>query len=123
MQVQSSLNVKGSDRVRSHERSDSVSDVGSGYLEMNESDSSENWSVEKEYQSRMAALTPKERVARSVAMFNMTRESIGRQVIDELGEMSYDRLRWEVALRMYSSEPAVCEMIRERLEALDQIDG
>ena len=76
----------------------------------------EEWSVEKEYQSRMAALTPAERVARSVAMFNMTRESIGRQVIAELGEMSYDRLRWEVALRMYASEPAICEMIRERLK-------
>jgi hypothetical protein len=49
-------------------------------------------------------------------MFNMTRESIGRQVIAELGEMSYDRLRWEVALRMYASEPAVCGMIRERLK-------
>ena len=75
----------------------------------------ENWTVEQEYQSRMAALTPAERVERSVAMFNMTRESIGRQVIAELGDISYDRLRWEVALRMYASEPAICEMIRERL--------
>jgi len=83
---------------------------------MSDSTTDENWSVEKEYQSRMAALTPKERVARSVAMFNMMRESIGRQVIAEHGEMSYDRLRWEVALRMYASEPAVCEMIRERLK-------
>ena len=64
----------------------------------------------------MAALTPVERVARSIAMFNMMRESIGRQVIAEHGEMSYDRLRWEVALRMYASEPAVCDMIRERLK-------
>jgi len=83
---------------------------------MSKSTVDENWSVETEYQSRMAALTPAQRVARSVAMFNMMRESIGRQVIAEHGEMSYERLRWEVALRMYSSEPAVCEMIRERLK-------
>ena len=76
----------------------------------------DNWSVEDEYQSRMAALTPAERVARSVAMFNMMRESLGRQVIAEYGEVPYDRLRWEVALRMYASEPAVCELIRERLK-------
>ena len=52
---------------------------------MSESTSEENWSVESEYQSRMAALTPKERVARSVAMFNMTRESIvkGRVWVEE----------------------------------------
>ena len=87
-----------------------------GVSEMSESASAPDWSVEKEYQSRIAALTPAERVARSVAMFNMTRESIGRQVIAELGEMSYERLRWEVALRLYASEPSVCEMIRERLK-------
>jgi len=75
-----------------------------------------DWSVEEEYQARMAALTPAQRVARSVEMFNMMRESIGRQVIAELGEMSYERMRWEVALRMYATEPAVCEMIRERLK-------
>ena len=82
---------------------------------MNEIESGDDWSVEKEYRKRMAELTPAQRVARSVAMFNWTREMIGRQVIAEIGEMSYDRLRWEVALRMYASEPEVCKMIREKL--------
>ena len=75
----------------------------------------DNWTIEDEYRSRMNALQPWERVERSIAMFNWTRETIGRQVIAELGEMSYERLRWEVALRMYADEPAICAMIQEKL--------
>jgi len=75
----------------------------------------DNWTVEDEYRSRMNALEPYERVERMVGMFNWTREMIGRQVIAELGQMSHERLRWEVALRMYASEPEVCEMIKQKL--------
>lgn len=40
---------------------------------------------------------------------------IGRQVIAEHGEMPYERLRWEVALRMYSGDPEICSMIEKKL--------
>lgn len=82
---------------------------------MTEADANNQCSVEEEYQRRMSELTPAQRVSRSIAMFNWTREMIGRQVVAELGEMSYDRLRWEVALRMYAADPKVCEMIRKKL--------
>jgi hypothetical protein len=71
--------------------------------------------VEKEYQARISAMSPAERVARSAAMFQWTREMLARQVTAELGEMPAERLKWEVALRLYASEPSVRAMIEERL--------
>ena len=71
--------------------------------------------VEKEYQARIIAMSPAERVARSAAMFEWTRDMLARQVTAELGEMPAVRLKWEVALRLYASEPSVRAMIEERL--------
>jgi len=72
--------------------------------------------IENEYRSRMDALSPAERVARSAAMFQWAREMLARQVTAELGEMSAERLKWEVALRQYGAEPAVRAMIEEKLQ-------
>lgn len=63
----------------------------------------------------MDALSPKERVARSVALFNWAREMIARQILAERGPMSPERLKWEVALRQYGSEPSVRAMIERML--------
>lgn len=71
--------------------------------------------VEQHYQSRMASLSPKERVARCAAMLQWTRELLGRQVIAELGAMSDERLKWEVAKRMYGADPAARAMIDRKL--------
>ena len=72
--------------------------------------------VEAIYQERMAALTPKERVARAAAMFQWTREMIARRIIAEEGPMSAERLKWRVALRLYGNEPEVAAMIRGMLD-------
>lgn len=71
--------------------------------------------VEQEYQARMQSLSPKERVERAQAMFNWTREMLGRQIQAEQGPMSVERLKWEVALRMYGREPIVRSMIERQL--------
>jgi hypothetical protein len=63
----------------------------------------------------MDALSPKERVARSMAMLQWTREMLARQVVVESGAMSDERLRWEVALRLYQSDSTTRKMIERRL--------
>lgn len=72
--------------------------------------------IEAIYRERMAALTPKERVARAAAMFHWNREMIARQIVAEEGPMSAERLKWRVALRLYGNEPEVAAMIRGMLD-------
>lgn len=71
--------------------------------------------IEVEYRSRMDELSAKQRVARSMAMLQWTREMLARQVVADSGAMSDERLRWEVALRLYGSDPATRKMIEQRL--------
>ena len=72
--------------------------------------------AETEYQSRMDALTPRERIDRSVAMFNWCREMAGRRILEEQGAMSIERLKLKVALRFYGSEPAMRQLIEGLLD-------
>ena len=72
--------------------------------------------VEKAYRERIAAMTPAERVARSAAMFQWTREQIARKITAEHGEMSAERLKWMVALKLYKREPQVREWIERILD-------
>ena len=53
--------------------------------------------IEQEYQSRMDALPGKERIARSLALLAWSRQMIARRIIAVRGEMSEERLKWEVA--------------------------
>lgn len=71
--------------------------------------------VEAEYRARMDALTASQRIERSMAMLQWTRELLSRQVVAESGAMSDERLRWEVALRLYKSDPTTRSMIEQRL--------
>lgn len=72
--------------------------------------------VEAEYRRRNAAMTPAERVAKSAAMFEWSREIIRRRIIAERGEISPDELKWRVALHQYGDELQVRKLI-ERLLA------
>jgi hypothetical protein len=72
--------------------------------------------VEQQYRSRMDALSPQERLARCTAMLKWTRDLLARQVIAELGAMSDERLKWEVAKRMYGADPAARAIIDQRLD-------
>lgn len=68
-------------------------------------------SVEDHYQAAMDALTPQERVARSMAMLSWARESLARQIEAERGPLPPEQLKWEVAKRLYSGDPAAVAMI------------
>lgn len=72
--------------------------------------------VDQQYQSRMDALSPKDRVARSQAMFQWARDMIGRQILQAAGPISPERLKWEIALRQYGSDPNTRAMIEQRLK-------
>ncbi len=71
--------------------------------------------ITNEYQSRMAALSGRERVSRAVAQLNWVREMIARQVLSETADLSDERLKWEVALRLYGGDPTTRRMIERKL--------
>ena len=72
--------------------------------------------VEQQYNSAMDALSPQERIARCAAMLKWTRDLLARQVTAELGAISDERLKWEVAKRLYGADPTTRAMIDQRLE-------
>jgi hypothetical protein len=63
----------------------------------------------------MDALTGQERVSRSVAQLQWAREMIARQILSEMADFSDERLKWEVALRLYGGDPATRRMIERKL--------
>ena len=67
--------------------------------------------LEQLYQSAIDKMSARERVARSVELFNWTREFMGRQVRAEHPEAGVERLKLLVALRMYGSEPGMKKLI------------
>ena len=70
--------------------------------------------VEQEYQRKIDRLSGKERVARSMAVLQWTRETLARQIVAESGTMRDEQLKWEVARRLYGSDPAIQELIERR---------
>lgn len=71
--------------------------------------------IDVEYRRRIAAMTPKERLARTAAMLAWTRQQMAAHIRKEQPGLSDERLRWEVALRMYESESEVVAMINRHL--------
>ncbi|MFM7109063.1 MAG: hypothetical protein ACKOZU_10800 [Planctomycetaceae bacterium] len=74
--------------------------------------------IEERYRAENDRLSPRERIARGVALFDWARAWIGRQIVAERGGMSRDRLRWEVALRLYGDEPGARRLIERALDGL-----
>ena len=77
--------------------------------------------IDTEYRARIDAMLPKERIAKSMAMFQWMHEMVGWQLIKEVAAsggcpMSNEELKWQKALRMYGEEPAVVAMIERRLK-------
>jgi len=75
--------------------------------------------IDAAYASAIGRLTPTEKVARGLAMLDWTRRWIGRQIVAEHGPMSPERLRLEVARRLYQSEPETCRLIALALAELN----
>ena len=72
--------------------------------------------VEREYYERIAAMTPKQRVARAAALLQWARQLMARQIVADGGPVRPERLKWLVALRQYGSDPTVRAMIERILE-------
>lgn len=71
--------------------------------------------IQQRYQNCLDALTPKERIARSIAMFHWSREFICRQIQRETGVVDPEHLKWAVAMRLYGADPRTREMIQRML--------
>ncbi len=71
--------------------------------------------VEENYRLRVAAMTPAERMERAANLLAWARELTGRQLVKELGEMSPERLKWEIALRHYGHEPVMRGLIEQAM--------
>jgi hypothetical protein len=74
--------------------------------------------IDDAYAAAIARLTPAEKIARSMAMLDWSRRWMGRQIVAESGPLPDRRLRWEVALRLYGSEPATCRLIETAIAAM-----
>jgi hypothetical protein len=69
--------------------------------------------VELEYRTRIDAMSMIERVRRAEALFNWSRDYLARAIVATEGPMPDERLKWEVALRQYGSDPATRQLIDE----------
>ena len=80
----------------------------------------ESSTVETEYRKRLDQMSPAERVARSAAMFQWTREQIARQIRAELNDGDLQdvvekKVKWMVALRLYGTDPIMRKLIQRKL--------
>ena len=69
--------------------------------------------VENEYRLLIDAMTAAERVRRAEALFRWSRDYLARSIRLTHGPMSEARLKREVALRQYGSDPAARRLIDE----------
>lgn len=72
--------------------------------------------VKDAYRQAIDAMTPAEKFARMHAMLNWARDLYARQLREHLGNVSEERLRWEVALRQYGFDLRTRELIERKLE-------
>jgi hypothetical protein len=72
--------------------------------------------VEALYQRAIDEMPALQKMARVEGALCWTRNLIARNVRAELGaEVSEERVKWEVALRMYQSDPRMEHLIREQI--------
>lgn len=76
--------------------------------------------VDLEYERRIKAMSPAEKVSRSAAMLAWTREQMARRILASRPDLSGEELKWQVALQLYESEPAVVTLIEEHLASVSR---
>jgi len=67
--------------------------------------------VENEYRLLIDAMSVAERVRRAEALFRWSRDYLARSIRATKGPMSEARLKREIALRQYGSDPAARRLI------------
>ena len=72
--------------------------------------------VERRYLEAQERLSACGRLARAAEMFAWSRGFIARQIRAEKGEMPPERLKWEVALRLYGGDDAARAIIQRKLD-------
>lgn len=72
--------------------------------------------VEEAYLRAVDAMTPAEKFARMHALLNWTRDLYARQLRENLGDVSEERIKWEVALRQYGFDSRTRDLIERKLE-------
>jgi hypothetical protein len=71
--------------------------------------------VEEYYRQAVDAMTPAQKFARMHAFLYWVRDLYARQLRDELGDISDERLRWEVCRRLYYGDRRARELIEQKL--------
>lgn len=71
--------------------------------------------VEETYRAAVDAMTPAQRIERMHGLLRWVRDLYAREIVAEHGEMSAERLQWEVALRLYGSDRRTRSLIEARL--------
>lgn len=72
--------------------------------------------VEDHYLHAVKRMTPAEKLARMHSLLNWSRDLYARQLREKLGEVSDERLKWEVALRQYGADSKTRALIERRLQ-------
>ena len=63
----------------------------------------------------VAKTTPSEKTGRAGDLWAWSQEAIGRRLLQELGPMSADRLKWEIALHRHGRDKQLGPLIRRIL--------
>lgn len=82
---------------------------------MSATDSPNDVNVEEYYQAAIAKMTPAERLGRMHMFLHWVRDLYARQLKEKLGDVSEERLKWEVALRLYGGDRRAVELIERKL--------
>lgn len=71
--------------------------------------------IELDYQARVKAMTPAEKLSRCAAMLAWTRQQMAIRIRNAQPDLSDEELKWHVALQLYEREPETVKLIREQL--------
>ena len=67
--------------------------------------------VDSLYQNAVDSMTPCQKIARSIGLFNWSREFIGRQIQEANPDSSPERLKLLVALQIYGTDAGMRTLI------------
>lgn len=71
--------------------------------------------IEDTYRRSVAEMTPAQKLRRMHDMLHWVRDLYARQLREQLGNVSEERLKWEVALRQYGGDERTRRMIEGKL--------
>ena len=72
--------------------------------------------AEARFREAQDALPVHARVARAAAMFVWARGVIGREILARSGPLPAERLKWEIAMRLYGSNATSRRLIQRMLD-------